>query len=207
MADDFVVTTAHPDLLSYVDGLQRKNAEALSFYPMSAFEREYEKGRLYLGLLNGQPCGYIYRGALGGDVRCHQVCIQYDARRRMYGAQIVACLEADAMDSKSHGVILRCGFDLDANDFWRSLGYSCVNVQAGGVRRMRQINVWRKPLSAQLFEDVHVEPAEGKTNATLWRKNKTTGVVTQFIRGKGMREYRAALESKSKQSEKQPGHE
>ena len=60
---------------------------------------------------------------------------------------------------------------------------------------MRKINVWRKPLQPQLFDDLHVEPAVGKTDASLWRRNKETGVVTQFIRGKGMREYRAKLEA------------
>jgi len=199
---DFIVTTSHPDILKYVDGLQRKNAEALSFYPLQTFEREIENGRIYLGLLNGEPCGYIYRGALRGDVRCHQVCIQYDARRRLYGAQIIACLEADAIDAKCYGVSLRCGFDLDANDFWKSMGYKCVNIQEGGVRRMRQINVWRKPLSPQLFEDIYMEPAIGKANASVWRKNKETGIVTQFIRGKAMREYRAKLVEKSNQPEK-----
>jgi len=37
----------------------------------------------------------------------------------------------------------------------------------------------------QLFEDLYVEPAVGKTNSSLWRHNKDTGVVTQFIRGIG----------------------
>ena len=193
------MTTTHPDMLIYVDGLQRKNAEALSFYPNQVFERESEKGRVYLGLLNGEPCGYIYRGALKGDVRCHQVCIQYDARRRLYGAQLVACLEADAQDAKCNGITLRCGFDLEANEFWQSMGYQCVNIQDGGVRRMRKINVWRKPLQPQLFDDLHMEPAVGKVDASLWRRNKETGVVTQFIRGKGMREYRAKLEEKDKE--------
>ena len=198
---EFIVTTAHASLLPFVDDLQKKNAEALSFYPNQVFEREGAKGRIYLGLLNGEPCGYIYRGALKGDVRCHQVCIQYDARRRLYGAQLVACLEADALDAKCNGIVLRCGFDLDANEFWQSLGYHCVNIQDGGVRRMRKINVWRKPLQPQLFEDVHLEPAVGKADASLWRRNKDTGIVTQFIRGKGMREYRAMLEEKDKQEE------
>lgn len=195
MAEDFIVVTAHPDMLTYVDNLQRKNAEALSFYPTQVFERESSKERIYLALLNGEPCGYIYRGALKGDVRCHQVCIQYDARRRMYGAALAACLESDALDAKCNGIVLRCGFDLDANEFWASLGYGVVRIDAGGVRRMRQINVWRKPLQPQLFEDIHLEPAVGKTNSTLWRKNKQTGIVTQFIRGKAMREYRTLLES------------
>lgn len=200
---DFVVTTAHPDLLIYIDGLQKKNAESLSFYPTQVFERESEKGRIYLGLLNGEPCGYIYRGALKGDVRCHQVCIQYDARRRMYGAQLVACLESDAVDAKCNGVSLRCGFDLDANEFWKSMGYQCVDIQDGGVRRMRKINVWRKPLQPQLFEDIYMEPAMGKTDASLWRRNKDTGIVTQFIRGRGMREYRAKLEANDRRTANQ----
>ena len=59
---------------------------------------------------------------------------------------------------------------------------------------MRKINVWRKPLQPQLFEDIYVEPAVGKTDASLWRRNKDTGIVTQFVRGKAMREYRAKLE-------------
>lgn len=190
---DFVVLQQHPSMIDYVDSLQRKNAEALSFYPRQVFEREQEKGRLFLGMLNGEPCGYLYVGAAGVDVKCHQVCIQYDARRRFYGAAIVAVMEQYASEAKSSSITLRCGFDLDANDFWKSMGYSCIAHQVGGVRRMRTINVWRKQLSAELFDTLEIEPAQGKVDASLWRKNKQTGTVTQFVRGKKMRDYRAIL--------------
>lgn len=192
MSEDFVVVQEHPSMLAFVDGLQRKNAEALSFYPRQVFEREQAKGRLFLGLLNGEPCGYLYVGAHGRDVKCHQVCIQYDARRRLYGAAIVAVMEAYAEGASS--ITLRCGFDLDANEFWKSLGYQCVAHQVGGVRRMRTINVWRKQLLPELFETIAIEPAVGVADASLWRKNKQTGLVTQFVRGKAMRDYRAKLE-------------
>ena len=43
---DFEIVTRHHDMLKYIDYLQRKNAEALSFYPMQVFEREYAKHRL-----------------------------------------------------------------------------------------------------------------------------------------------------------------
>lgn len=188
---DFVVVQEHPSMIAFVDGLQRKNAEALSFYPRQVFEREQEKGRLFLGLLNGEPCGYLYVGAQGRDVKCHQVCIQYDARRRLYGGAIVAVMEAYAEGATS--ITLRCGFDLDANDFWKSMGYQCVAHKIGGVRRMRTINVWRKQLLPELFETLAIEPAAGVADASLWRKNKQTGTVTQFVRGKRMRDYRARL--------------
>lgn len=191
--DDFVVIQQHPSLIDYIDGLQRKNAESLSFYPRQVFEREAEKGRLFLGLLNGEPCGYLYVGAQGSDVKCHQVCIQYDARRRLYGAAIVAVMEQYASEGNAASITLRCGFDLDANDFWKSLGYSCIVHQMGGVRRMRTINVWRKQLRAELFETLAIEPAKGVVDASVWRRNKQTGTVTQFNRGRSLSDYRAKL--------------
>lgn len=195
MSIDFIVVQEHPDMINFIDGLQRKNAEELSFYPRQVFEREAEKGRLFLGLLNGEPCGYIYVGAHNRDVKCHQVCIQYDARRRLYGAGIVTVMENYAIEGNAFSISLRCGFDLEANDFWKSMGYECIAHQTGGVRRMRTINVWRKQLQPELFEVLAIEPAQGVVDASVWRRNKQTGVVTQFVRGKRMREHRASLVS------------
>ena len=191
---DFAAVRSHPLLVEYVDQLQRRNAEALSFYPRSCLEREAERGRLLLGLLEGEPCGYLYHGSANdGTVRCHQVCIQYDARRRLYGAALVAMLEAWALERSATYIVLRCGFDLDANDFWKSLGYVCIRTDPGGVRRMRQINVWRRAIAPALFTDIGIEPARGTTSAALWAKHKQTGIVTQFVRGKAMRDYRASI--------------
>jgi hypothetical protein len=189
---DFFITTAHPDLLKYVDHLQKKNLEALSFYPMSVFERESERGRIMLSILNGQPCGYIYRGSGLPDMRCHQICIQYDVRRKLYGGLLVGALESVANSIGSSSITLRCAFDLDANAFWRDLGYSCVHVAAGGIRRNRKINVWRKALVAELFS-ISIEPSDGKASAAIWSKTKKVGLVTQFNRGKSLEQYRRAL--------------
>lgn len=191
--EDFSIVKVHPHLIAYVDGLQKKNAEALSFYPKCVFERESEKGRIFLGLLNGQPCGYLYVGAKGRDVKCHQVCIEYDARRKMYGAALVQAMEDYASEGMAYTLSLRCGFDLMANSFWRSLGYKCIGIQDGGIRRMRKINIWQKQMIGELFEIKTIEPAVGKADASVWRKNKQTGLVTQFIRGKSMRDYRAKV--------------
>ena len=44
VVDDFQIVKVHPSLIAYVDSLQKKNAEALSFYPKCVFEREAEAG-------------------------------------------------------------------------------------------------------------------------------------------------------------------
>jgi GNAT superfamily N-acetyltransferase len=200
--EDFVVVKDHPQMLLYIDMLQRKNAEALSFYPNQVFEREKANGRLFLGLLNGQPCGYIYVGAGGGDVKCHQVCIEYDARRKLYGKMLATVMEQYAKDSYSNSITLRCGFDLDANKFWSEMGFNVIRIMDGGIRRMRKINVWRKYLMPQLFEDVYLEPAVGKTSARIWQKHKETGIITGFNRGNALKDYRIKLLSKEEGNEK-----
>lgn len=193
MADDFVIVKSHPSLISFVDSLQKKNAESLSFYPTCTFEREAEQGRIFCGLLNGEPCGYLYAGSPVVDMKIHQVCIEYDARRRLYGASLVVAVEDWAMDSRCSSVTLRCGFDLDANDFWNTMGYTCIGVVDGGIRRMRKINIWRKQLQPALFELVAVEPSRGKTDASVWRKHKQTGIVSQFNRGRSLTDYRSLV--------------
>lgn len=197
MSENFAIIKVHPHLIAYVDSLQKKNAEALSFYPKCVFERESEKGRIFLGLLNGEPCGYLYVGATGVDVKCHQVCIEYDARRRLYGAALVQAMEDYAQQGGGFTLTLRCGFDLDANSFWQSLGYKCVAIVNGGIRRMRKINVWQKQIRQELFETISMVPAVGKTSSAIWRKHKQTGMVSQFVRGKKMQDYRSELLSHS----------
>jgi hypothetical protein len=73
------------------------------------------------------------------------------------------------------------------------MGYDCVAHHVGGVRRMRTINVWRKQIVPELFSTLAIEPAAGVVDASMWRRNKQTGTVTQFVRGKAMQAYRAKL--------------
>lgn len=64
---------------------------------------------------------------------------------------------------------------------------------------MRKINIWRKQLAATLFDQPSVEPAQGKTDASLWRKFKNVGEVTQFHRGSALDVYREKVIAMSKQ--------
>lgn len=194
--DDFVVVDQHRDMIAYVDNLQKINSETLSFYPRQAFERAYDTRKLLLGILNGQPSGYLYVGGKGRNVVCYQVCIQYDARRKLYGAMLVAAMENYAIERQALSVRLRCGSDLEANLFWRELGYNCVNIEDGGIRRSRKINVWRKQLMPELFEDVHLDPSTEKTDSNIWRKHKHLGIVSRFNRRKSIKEYRMFLKGK-----------
>ena len=69
------------------------------------------------------------------------------------------------------GISLRCGSDIVANKFWDLMGFKCVDIQAGGVRRMRDINVWFKQTNSDLFGDppsIVLEPSTKKKDASFW---------------------------------------
>lgn len=193
MSDLLTVDPASFDDLPYIDHLQRKNAEELAFYPMSAFERELPKHRVLLARVNGEPAGYLYHGSLMSPTcKIHQACIQYDLRGYLYGAALVRQLVGLCEASGSHAITLRCGSDIAANGFWSAMGFSCESVTPGGVRRMRDINAWRLEIGGALFS-VEVAPSERRQDASLWRATKD-GTRSQFMRGSAMRAYRAELE-------------
>jgi hypothetical protein len=189
---EFMITDSHPNMLEYVDHLQRLNVDSLSFYPKACFEREIPKKRILMALLNGEPCGYLYFGALKGIVKIHQVCIEYDLRRRLYGAWLIGDFEKKALQAQVQAINLRCGFDLEANKFWQELGYYCIGIVDGGIRRMRKINIWEKTLQP-MMELPKLEPAVGEQDASYWRKNKRVGIINQFNRGGALRDYKRLI--------------
>lgn len=159
MSDDFAMRLADAPDLPFVMALQRKNRESVGGLPGPAILERVNRRTLLLGLLNGEPCGYLLFDYRDHVIRVPQACIQYDARRRKYGEDLVGMmfnLCPDATETR-----LRCAADIDANLFWRTLGFVCTTIQQGGTRRGRLINVWQKWHDRRLFAPsvVAVSPA------------------------------------------------
>ena len=194
MIDVTVADAAH---LPFIDHLQRKNAEELSFYPMAVFEREIGTGRILLAKVNNEPAGYIYHGAYQPVTKIHQACIEYDLRGQLYGAALIRFLEGICAQFDVMSVTLRCGSDIAANGFWQAMGFYCQSVKPGGVRRMRDINQWRKDLAAPLFYTA-VEASSKAQDASVWRAGKS-GDKSQFMRGAAMDQYRKLVIERAEQ--------
>lgn len=148
-------TAAESDI-DFIVELQKKNRESVGFFPRLAIHERIQKQRVILGKLNGEPFGYLlWDRPRNGDVNILQACIQYDARRRLYGAEMYGwALELWKPDF----VRLRCAADLESNLFWKALGLTCAAVTVGGIRRGRKINTWHHWLCKPLLL-VEVQPA------------------------------------------------
>lgn len=129
-------------MLRYIDGLARRNSEALSFIPLPRLEDYFLRGQILLERENGEPCGYLVHGNHPEVCRIYQACIQYDARRRDHGLALVRrlVLKADRMGCRA--VSLWCADDLEANAFWKAAGFTFCGQREGGRRRGRKHNHW-----------------------------------------------------------------
>jgi len=192
---DLEIKYAGRNDLTYIDHLQKKNSNDLSFYPHVVFEREVDKQRILLALVNRQHAGYLYHGkmAFGEALRIHQACIEYDLRGNWYGAGLVKFLEDLGKINDIGSISLRCGSDISANKFWELMGFSCIDIKPGGVTRMRDINVWYKQITEDLLGDkpsVALEPSTKKRDGSVWRKKKEGTSQNNMLRGKALLQYR-----------------
>ncbi len=155
LPDGYAVRLAEPEDLLFVMSLQRKNRESVGGLPTPAIAARLERRTLLLGLLNGEPCGYLMFDYGDGVLRVPQACIQYDARRRTYGECLVGQMLNLYPDAKE--VRLRCAADIDANVFWKAMGFICVGSVPGGSRRGRRLNLWQLWNDARLFTATSIE--------------------------------------------------
>lgn len=148
-------------MIAFVDHLQRAASDEVAFYPRSALVEAIERDEIAIAFENGEPCGYLWRGPYrpGRDTIIYQAVIDYSLRRRHHGAGLVANLVSEAAALGATGVRCRCRSNLDANAFWRDLGFACIAVKPSGLRRLTEVNVWRHPIEAGLWDGLVVEPS------------------------------------------------
>jgi hypothetical protein len=176
----FVVRLATIEDLPFVMALQRKNRESLGGLPSPAIEERIVRGTLLLGELNAESAGYLMFDYRNDILRIPQACIQYDARRRHYGESLVG--QMMNLYPNASEIRLRVASDLDANVFWKSLGFVCVGTVAGGSRRNRLLNLWQKWNTSRLFTPDVI------STAPAWQsrqdcKDEQTGFLTTAPEG------------------------
>lgn len=139
-------------VVSFIDGLARQNSEALSFIPTPRLEQYVERGQVLIARENEEPAGFLVFGRSWPQIRIYQACIQYDARRRQHGLDLVERLVGIARDQSCTDVRLWCAEDLEANEFWQLAGFERSGARTGGARRGRIHILWARRLGNTLFE-------------------------------------------------------
>lgn len=129
-------------VVPYVVALTRKHYKEVGFLPKPRLEQYQRSGQLWTEDENGEPCGFLVWGRGWPVLRVYQVCIQYDAQRRMHGASLVGRLIRKAETEGYERISAWVADDIPANDFWASMGFRLHGQRAGGKARGRMHNAW-----------------------------------------------------------------
>ena len=165
-------------LITYIDHLQKQNADDLAFYPLTTLEKAVEEGRILTCEDNGEAAGYIWHGPVrsGHDVVIYQACVDYDSRRRHLGWDMVGDLINMTKAGAGTGIRLRTASSSESNVFWEFIGFYCTRVTPGGVKRNRDINHWRTDVQHPLFTVPPVEPSQKEIDLRGYQRMKREGV-------------------------------
>lgn len=164
---------------NYLDKLMRENADDLAFYPLTTLAQALADGHVIGCEDNGEPAGYLWFGAVRGghDVIVYQAAVDYDSRRRHLGFGMVEKLHALAAAGGATGIRLKCASSAASNEFWSAIGFVCSNVKPGGIKRGRDINVWRLELVAGLWtpQTFAVEPSAKPIDLRAYQRLVASG--------------------------------
>lgn len=138
--------------LGYVESLMAQNYESVGFLPRPKLEDYLTRGQVLIESENGDPCGYLVYGNGWPRLRVYQACIQYDARRREHGMNLVARLIRCAAERGCEMISLWCAEDLDANTFWKAAGFAFGGQRDVGNRRGRKHNLWTMKLPTRQMQ-------------------------------------------------------
>ena len=166
-------------ILAYIDKLQKANADDLAFYPLTTLEKALEARQVLTAYENGEPCGYLWFGAvrMGMPVTIYQACIDYQARRRTHGHAVVRQLIELAQARGATAIRLKCASSADSNSFWQEIGFTCTRVTKGGIKRGRMLNHWYSPISASFWTPEAVSPSALPIDLTAYNAAKRAGDV------------------------------
>jgi GNAT superfamily N-acetyltransferase len=141
-----VVKSAVAEDLPFIVMLQKAHAAALGFLPRQALGEKIGLGQVLLARVAGRRAGFLHHGSLGRpEVRVFQIAVRPEARAKGIGGALVDALLETASASGARGLSLRCLSFLEANGFWRAVGFRIHSTEPGakGI-----LNVWVRRLDA-----------------------------------------------------------
>lgn len=152
------ILDAQVEDINYIDHLRAKESEALGFIPRIRYEMEItgERGGDILIIKESTDIvgfAYVTYGA-PLSAKIQQIAIQEDARRMERATALINEIAYRARTKGCAEIGCRCATDLEANTFWRTLGFTKVasgmgkSVYSKGKaklgKRGRHINIYRK---------------------------------------------------------------
>lgn len=133
---------------NWVREISRWETDAIGFLCDEARLRHHANGLILTAEKDLTMAAFIVHSPLqpGRTVQVHQIMTTERHRLQTMATQLVNEVATNARRQGAVNLIAKCANDLDANAFWRSIGFLQFDQTRGGRRRGRIINHFRLPL-------------------------------------------------------------
>lgn len=160
-----VVLLSRPcDVLPFLDSVIKHadlEKDALGFFPEAVYRQFAAQGKLIVAVDRNQYLGHLLFGAVAPHARILQTHVRKHHRGKGIGRMLVEELVRNAERWNYLSLTARVAGDLDANQFYRRLGFAHVRTTPGGTTRKRLINIMVRELDT----------------TTLFRRPQSTAVA------------------------------
>lgn len=137
MTNQTIIREANINDFNYIESLRRKNSSALGFIPKNVYLSILQKKRIdnrdrwwyskiWVTEDNRDLTGFCYVSFANDPVNIFQVVIQEDARRWHRACMLENKVFQESLKNGFTKIKCRVAYDLDANFYWKALGYKPI---------------------------------------------------------------------------------
>jgi N-acetylglutamate synthase-like GNAT family acetyltransferase len=139
-SNSWFIRTATLSDLDAVKHIADSHRKALGFVLRSSLAESIQRGELLVAEGNGRVVGFVeYHLRRDKQVTLYHIAIASDEYRQGIGQALFYSLRKESESNGGTRILLKCPVDLEANQFYQSLGFDLVDIQNG---RKRPLNVW-----------------------------------------------------------------
>ena len=130
--------------LEYIVNLHKKNSDSLGFIPKPYLEKLIMKDQVFFEYEGGFEGGFCVIGSgKGRTLKIYQHCIEEDLRMLKHGKKLFKKIEDVAKKKNYDTISLRVRENLEANKFWKALGFNFMYLEPKITQRTNiGINNW-----------------------------------------------------------------
>lgn len=142
---DTDVRSAGCDDLVSVKRMADAHRNELGYLPAAVFQEAIDAGWLLVAVSDSELIGFLrFRLRRDHVAVIYDVCVAAHARRQGVGRALIDAVYRQAREHGCCTIELKCPVDLEANDFYRAVGFTHVETLPG---KRRALNRWMLDLT------------------------------------------------------------
>jgi len=124
------------EMLNEIKNLCSKNSKELGWVHSGTIKNAIEKNEIIIEKHNDKIIGVlIYHLRKNNEITLYYIVVDKEYRNQGYGRKMI-----NKLIGKGYKITLKCPEDLEANNFYKSVGFNLIRVEKG---RKRRLNVWK----------------------------------------------------------------